>query len=312
MRLRSLLACFLLAAAPAAAAGKKIVYIQGLTGNPFYTSVACGGADEAKKLEVAFSFQGPPQYDPALQTRVLNAVIAQRPDAIMISVDDPAAMVPTLLQAKQQGIKLVTIDGDTNRNDLAVTNIQSDNVRGGALAAERMGDILGGKGVVMALMNAPGADVGNERLEGFREAIKKFPGITFLGVQYSNNQTAKAASLVSSTVAAHPDLNGVFAITTNNTEGAVTGVREAGRVGKITVIGFDTSDPIVDDIRKGLVAADVVQYPYGIGQIGLQSAVAALDGKPVERQIRTPFVIATPQNIDTPEVQHYIYKTHCS
>ena len=312
MRLESLLVCLFLAAAPAVAAEKKVVYIQGLTGNPFYTSVACGGADEAKKLEVAFSFQGPPQYDPALQTRVLNAVIAQRPDAIMISVDDPAAMVPTLLQAKQQGIKLVTIDGDTNRSDLAVTNIQSDNVRGGALAAERMGDILGGKGVVMALMNAPGADVGNERLEGFRDAIKKFPGIAFLGVQYSNNQTAKAASLVSSTVAAHPDLNGVFAITTNNTEGAVTGVREAGRIGKITVIGFDTSDPIVDDIRKGLVAADVVQYPYGIGQIGLQSAVAALDGKPVERQIRTPFVIATPQNIDTPEVQHYVYKTHCS
>ncbi len=301
-----------LLAGPAAAAERKVTYIQGLTGNPFYTTVACGGAAAAKKLGVQFSAQGPRQFDPALQTRVLNAVMAARPDAIMISVDDPAAMVPALLTAKQQGIKIVTIDGDTNRDDLAVTNIQSDNVKGGMLAGRTMGELLGGHGEVMALNNAPGTDVSSERLDGFKEAIKRFPGISFLGVQYSSNQTAKAAALVSSTVAAHPHLAGVFAITTNNTEGAVTGVREARGTGRIKIVGFDTSDPIVDDIRRGLVSADVVQFPYGVGEIGLQSAVAALDGKPVERQIRTPFTLATPQNIDTPEVQHFVYKTHCS
>ncbi len=298
-------------AATAQAADRKVTYIQGLTGNPFYTTVACGGAEAAKRLGVQFSAQGPRQFDPALQTQVLNAVMAAHPDAIMISVDDPAAMVPALVQAKEQGIKIVTIDGDTNQSDLAVTNIQSDNVKGGELAGQRMAALLGGKGEVMALNNAPGTDVSSERLDGFKSAIKAFPGMVFLGVQYSSNQTAKAAALVSSTVAAHPNLAGVFAITTNNTEGAVTGVREAEKTGKIHVVGFDTSDPIVDDIRKGLVDADVVQFPFGVGQIGLESAIAALDGKPVERQIRTPFILATPQNIDTPEVQHFVYKTHC-
>jgi len=315
MRLTPILACGAavgLLAGAADAAERKVTYIQGLTGNPFYTTVTCGGAAAAKKLGVQFSAQGPRQFDPALQTRVLNAVMAAHPDAIMISVDDPVAMVPALLQAKEQGIKIVTIDGDTNRSDLAVTNIESDNIKGGMLAGQRMGELLGGKGEVMALSNAPGVDVGSERLDGFKEAMKQFPGITFLGIQYSANQTAKAAALVSSTVAAHPHLAGVFAITTNNTEGAVTGVREARGTGRIRVVGFDTSDPIVDDIRKGFVDADVVQYPYGVGEIGLQSAVAALDGKPVERQIRTPFILATPKNIDTPEVQHFVYKTHCS
>lgn len=299
-------------AASAQAAERKVTYIQGLTGNPFYTTVACGGAAAAKALGVQFSAQGPRQWDPALQTQVLNAVMAAHPDAIMISVNDPVAMVPALLQAKEQGIKIVTIDGDTNRDDLAVTNIQSDNVKGGTLAGQTMAELLGGKGEVMALNNAPGTDVSSERLDGFKAAIKAFPGITFLGVQYSGNQTAKAAALVSSTMAAHPHLAGVFAITTNNTEGAVTGVRESQATGRIKVVGFDTSDPIVEDIRKGLVDADVVQFPYGVGQIGLQSAVAALDGKPVERQQRTPFILATPKNIDTAEVQHFVYKTHCS
>ncbi len=60
-----------------------------------------------------------------------------------------------------------------------------------------------------------------------------------------------------------------------------------------------------------MIAADVVQYPYRVGQLGVENMVAALDGKPVERQINTPFVIATPENVDTPEVQQFIYKTRC-
>lgn len=162
------------------------------------------------------------------------------------------------------------------------------------------------------MMNSPAALVSQQRLEGFTTEIAKHPGITNLGVQYSNNQTAKAAAIISSTVAAHPDLVGVFTITTNNTEGAATGVREAQRVGKIKIVGFDTSDPIVQAIRTGIVSADVVQYPYGIGQVGVQMMVDAINGKPIERQVQTPFVIATPENIDSPKVQKYIYKTNCS
>jgi len=103
----------------------------------------------------------------------------------------------------------------------------------------------------------------------------------------------------------------VFTITTNNTEGAATGVREAQMEGKIKIVGFDTSDPIVEAIRKGVVSADIVQYPYRVGQLGVEMMVDALQGKPVERQVKTPFVVATPQNVDTPEVQKFIYRTNC-
>lgn len=302
----------LLLAGPARAADHKVTYIQGLTGNPFYTTVTCGAASAAKRLGVEFSAQGPRNYDPALQTQVLNAVIAAHPDAIMISIDDPVAMAPALKQAKEQGIKVVTIDGDLTDTSIGLANVQSDNVQGGKLAAKTMADLLGGKGEVMALNNTPTVGVAADRVDGFREGLKAYPEITFLGVQYSNNQTAKAAALVSATVAGHPDLAGVYTVTTNNTEGAVTGVREAGRIGKIRIVGFDTSDPIVEAIRAGTVDADVVQYPFGAGERGLEAAVAALDGKPVERNMQTPFTMATPKNVDTPEVQHFIYKTHCS
>ncbi len=289
----------------------KITYIQGVTGNPFYMSVSCGATEAAKRLGVTFDAQGPAQYTPALQMRVLNAVIAAQPDGIMFTADDPVALTATLIEAKTRGIKILSIDGDVKDMDVAIANIQSDNFAGGRQAGETLVELIGGKGKVMALMNSPAANVAQQRLFGFQEAIAKHPEVTFLGVQYSNNQTAKAASIVTSTIAANPDLAGVFTITTNNTEGAATGVREAQREGHIKIVGFDTSDPIVEAIRKGVVSADIVQYPYRVGQLGLEMMVDALQGKPVQRQVNTPFVVATPQNIDTPEVQKFIYRTNC-
>jgi len=311
MKRAMLLAAAALAGGLSAARAETITYIQGVTGNPFYTSVACGGADVAKRLGITFDSQGPQQYQPALQMRVLDAVIASRPDGILFTADDPVALTPTLLQAKAMGIKIISIDGDVKDMSVAVSNLQSNNFEGGKLAGQYLAKLLGDKGEVMALMNSPAANVSQQRLAGFREAIATHPDITFLGVQYSNNQTAKAASIITSTVAAHPDLAGVFTLTTNNTEGAATGVREAQREGKIRIVGFDTSDPIVQAIRSGVVSADVVQFPYGIGQKAVELMHDALAGKPIDRQVQTPFVIATPENIDTPEVQKFIYKTHC-
>ena len=306
-----------LAAAPTPAAAQaptkpyKITYILGVTGNPFYMSVACGGAEAAKRLGVAYETQGAAQYTPALQLRVLNAVIAAQPDGILLAADDPVALTPTLMEAKSRGIRIITIDGDLQDMSVAASNIQSDNLDGGRQAAVRLAELIGDKGPVMALMNSPAAAVSQQRLHGFQDEIAKHKDIEYLGVQYSANQTAKAASIVTSTVAAHPDLAGIFTITTNNTEGAATGVAEAERQGKIKIVGFDTSDPIVEAIRKGTVSADIVQYPYRVGQLGVEMMAALIEGKPIEREVNTPFVVATPDNIDTPEVQKFIYRTSC-
>ncbi len=313
MRLTLAAALTLSLLSPAARAEKpyRITYIQGVTGNPFYASVSWGGAEAARRLGVTFDAQGPQQYTPALQMRVLNAVIAAQPDGILFTADDPVALTATLVEAKERGIKVMSIDGDVKDMSVALANIQSDNFQGGVQAGRILAGLVGEKGEVMALMNSPAANVAQQRLLGFQDEIAKHPGLSFLGVQYSNNQTAKAASIITSTVAAHPGLAGVFTITTNNTEGAATGVREAQREGAIKIVGFDTSDPIVEAVRKGIVSADIVQYPYRVGQLGVEMMVDALQGKPVERQVNTPFVVATPQNIDTPEVQRFIYRTSC-
>ena len=70
----------------------KIVYIPGLTGNPFYNTVTCGAGTEAKAKGVAFAYQGAPTFDVAEADRDRQAVTATKPGAIMISITDPKAM----------------------------------------------------------------------------------------------------------------------------------------------------------------------------------------------------------------------------
>ena len=291
--------------------GKSVVYIPGLTGVPFYSSVSCGATAEAKKLGVKFSTQGSPTFSVDSQTQILTSVVADKPNAIMISITDPKAMIAPLAQAKAAGIKIIGIDGDLIDKSIMSTNIQSNNVQGGALAADALGQAMGGKGSVVMIDNATGSIISGDRQKGFEQELKKkFPNIKNLGVQYSANEVDKAASIASS-AASNKSVTGIYALETNNTQGAITGIREAGKVGKVHVVGYDTSDPIVQALRQKQIDALIVQYPYGEGQVGIDSAVKLLAGQSVPRQQTSPFVVATPQNVDTPKVQRYIYKVTC-
>jgi ribose transport system substrate-binding protein len=301
------------ASSSASAAGKTVVYIPGLTGNPFYTSVGCGASTEAAMLGVKFSVQGASTFSVPLQTQVLDSVVAGKPAAIMISITDPVAMFAPLERAKAAGIKIIMIDGDLTDKSVAVTDIQSNDITGGMLAADALGKLVGTrKGQVLIIDNATGSIISGDRAMGFVNELKaKYPNITVLNTQYSNNSTSTAASIARTAASTNPNLVGIYTLETDNTEGAITGIREAGKTGKVYLVGYDTSDPIVAGLQNGAVNADIVQFPYGEGMVGIQSAVNAIEGKPVPRDQTVGFVVATPSNVNTAAVQKYIYKTHC-
>lgn len=290
----------------------RVVFIPGVTGNPFFSTIACGASSVATKLNVDFSVQGPSTFSVSAQAPVVQAVAASHPDAIMITNPDPKGLIAPLLAAQRSGIKIVNMDGDLADKSVGVTNIETDNYHGGELAGEAMANAIHGTGDVLVIDNAPGYPVTEQRRDGFVAAINKYPDIKLLPVQYSNNQTAAAASIVSSTVAAHPDLAGVYSLQTNNTEGAATGVRAAHSVGKVKIVGWDSSPPIVAALENGTITADILQNPFGQGVAGLESAVKAIKGEPVPREQTESLMVATPENIHTPTVQQYVYKTTCS
>ncbi|MEO6115311.1 MAG: substrate-binding domain-containing protein, partial [Pseudolysinimonas sp.] len=87
----------------------KITLIKGVTGDPFYVTMACGAQAAADKLGVKLSVTGGDSWSADVQTPVVNSVVAQKPDAVLIAPNDATAMQAPLQQLVSQGIKLVIV-----------------------------------------------------------------------------------------------------------------------------------------------------------------------------------------------------------
>jgi ribose transport system substrate-binding protein len=288
----------------------KITLIAGTTADNFYVTMNCGAQTEAAKVRATYNFTGPNHFDAASQIPVVNSVTAQHPDAVLIAPTDVTALVQPMRQMKAAGIKVVEVDTHVSDASIAVSHIASDNVRGGKLAADALGQLVGSKGTVMVVNVNPGISTTDARDQGFhQEMAAKYPGVTVLPTQYDNDDQAKAAQILTATYAAHPDLNGIFAANTISAEGVATGVRNAGATGKIKTVGFDAEPQSVQDLNNDVVQALIAQEPALIGSQGIDQAMSALQGKSVRTNIGTDLITITKDN--TSSTSQYFYKSSC-
>jgi ribose transport system substrate-binding protein len=290
----------------------KLTLIQGVKGDQFYVTMECGAQEAAQAAGATLNVQAPDEFDASLQTPVVRAVVATKPDAILVAPTDTKAMIPPLTEAKDAGIKLVFVDTTTeNGAELAESEIASDNLEGGREAARALAELTGGKGSVLMINVKPGISTTDARAKGFEEEIKNTPGLKYVGVEYSNDKPEIAAAKTTAALAAHPDLVGIFGTNLFSAEGAATGLRSAGAAEKVKIVGFDAGPKQVEDLEQGIVQALIAQKPADIGKAGVEQAIHALKGEPVEKKIGTGFVVVTKENMNNPDVQPFLYKSSC-
>ncbi|SDO52163.1 monosaccharide ABC transporter substrate-binding protein, CUT2 family [Nakamurella panacisegetis] len=297
------------AAAPTKASKNyKISFIQGVAGDNFYITMQCGIQTEAAKLGVTVNTQGATKFDPTLQTPILDSVVSSKPDAILIAPTDVKAMQAPLAKAAAAGIKIVLVDTTVNDPSFAVSQVSSDNVGGGKAAFTAIKGLQPKGGKVLVISVDPGISTTDARVAGFETATKADSSFNYLGVQYSHNDPATAASLVTAALQKDPDIVGIFATNLFAAEGAATGIKQAGKSGKVSIVGFDAGPDQIKALKAGTVQALVAQQPDTIGVDGLDQAVAGLDGGKVTPKIQTGFSIITSANVDSTTAA---YKAAC-
>lgn len=288
-----------------------ITLIPGVTGDEFYVSMECGALEAAEEFGVNLDVQGAPQFSPTEQIPVLEAVIASGPDAILIAPTDVDALQAPLQAAVDAGIEVVLVDTTLSDPSLAVSQIASDNLLGGSLAADALGELMGGEGAALVVNVTPGISTTDARGEGFIQGLEEnWPDIEFVGQEYSDNEPARAAEIVSAVLAAEPELRGIFGANLFSAEGAATGIRQEGR-DDVFVVGFDAGPAQIEQLREGIVQALIVQQPLDIGYQGVEQAVLALTGGENTFEIGTGFVIATIDNLDDDDVAPFLYRSDC-
>jgi ribose transport system substrate-binding protein len=121
--------------------------------------------------------------------------------------------------------------------------------------------------------------------------------------QYAGATTETAYQLAENLISRFPDVEGIFAPNESSTFGTLRALQEARLAGKVVFVGFDSSPKLVQGLRDGDIQGLVLQNPDKMGYLGVKTIVAHLRGEPVDKVIDTGVVLATKDNMDTPEIQ---------
>ena len=147
------------------------------------------------------------------------------------------------------------------------------------------------------------------RERGFVEGLKKYPGITLV----SSNQFAGATRDTAKSAAENllnrygNEIEGMFTPNESSTAGALLALEDSGKAGKIKFLGFDSSEIFVQAMRDGKLHGIVVQNPFRMGELGVKTIVAHLQGKPIEKRVDTGVTLITPATLDAPESQTLLH-----
>jgi ribose transport system substrate-binding protein len=290
----------------------KMSFIQGVQGDGFYVTMGCGIQAEAKKIgNITVNIQGPSQFDATLQNPIIQSVTAAHPDAILIAPNDVSASRPPIAAAMAAGIKVVLVDTTLSDPSGAVSQISSDNLAGGGFAFKALQQLVPAGGEVLVVNTKPGISTTDQRTQGFADAVKADPKFKYVGVQYNQDSASIAAQVTLAALQKNPGIVGIFATNLFGAEGAATGVRQAGKSGKVKIVGFDAGPDQITAVEQGTVQALIAQHPYDIGTNAVDQAYAALTGKQTDPKIGTKFTIITKANLNSADSQAAIYKTGC-
>ena len=296
----AMLGALLAFAGSAQAADKKTLVFVVNGASDFWKAAEAGVKKAQGELpNYKLDFKYPEQSSAAIQTRLMDDLVAAGVSGIMVSAVDPKTMGDALDRIGKQ-VALFTTDSDAPKSS-RVAYIGSSNVDAGKQAGEIALKAMPNGGKCMGFVGLPGADNARERIEGFKDTIKGSK-IELVDVRADDIDQTRAKRNVEDTLTAHPEINCMVGYYSYNTPRIYEAVKEAGKLGKITIVGFDEDPITLGGVKEGTVASTVVQQPYEWGYQGMKDMAKYLEGDksfiPANRLIIIPTKIIDKDNVD--------------
>lgn len=274
----------------------------------FWQAVKQGAEKAAKDLNVEITFEGPESESQVdKQIEMLQAALGKKPSALCFAALDSKAALPLLQKAKASNIPVVGFDSGVD-SDIPVATAATNNIAAAALAADKMAELIGNEGEIGVIVHDQTSRTGVDRRDGFVNRIKeKYPKIKIVDIQYGSGDHLKSTDIAKTMIQAHPNLKGLFGANEGSAIGALNGVTEMKKDGKIIVIGYDAGKQQKEAIRSGKMAGAITQDPIGIGYKAVEAAVKAMKGEKVEKDIDTGFYWYDKTNIDSEKMKPLLY-----
>ena len=217
----------------------------------------------------------------ATQVTQIEDLITAGVDALVVNPMDANAVIPALQKAKEKGIPVVLVDSsiEEGHEDLYVTYIGTDNYAAGKMAASAALQ-SGESQICVGLVNYDANSAnGQEREKGVREILEQLDNVEIVQAMNVFSIAENARIRTEAMLKQHPEINVIIAFNEPTSVGAARAVRDLGLEEDVWLVGFDSNVETVDLLQSGVVDVLIVQNPYAMGYLGVESAYKLLTGQ---------------------------------
>jgi ribose transport system substrate-binding protein len=268
--------------------GKRIGVTLLTREHVFYKDLEAGLKEAADKAGYQLIVNSG-EMDLAKQQNQIDNFIVQKVDAIVLCPADSKGIAPAIEAANRAGIPVFTADIAAQGGQV-VSHIASDNLAGGRLAAEFIAKAINGQGEV-GIIGQQEVQSGLDRELGFKEEMKKYPGIKVASVLNGGGRRDSALKTAEDMLQGNPNLKGIFGINDDSALGALSAAETRGK-SDLVIVGYDAIPEAVSAIKRGsALKADVAQEPRDIGTKTIEAISRHFSGQPVEKNIAVPVKI---------------------
>lgn len=266
----------------------SIAIVLSTLNNPFFVSMKDGAQKKAKELGYNLIVLDS-QNDPSKELSNVEDLTVRGVKAILINPTDSQAVSNAIRIANRANIPVLTLDRGASRGKV-VSHIASDNVAGGEMAGNYILKQVGPAAKVIQLEGIAGTSAARERGEGFMNVVKSSK-MDLLASQPADFDRAKGLNVMENLMAAHPNVQAVFAQNDEMALGALRAVQASGK--KVLIVGFDGTQDGIAAVKRGKLGATIAQQPELIGELGVETADKVLNGEKVAQFIPVPLKLVT-------------------
>ncbi|MGB9277779.1 MAG: substrate-binding domain-containing protein [Terrimicrobiaceae bacterium] len=286
---------------------KSIAVIPKNTTHVYWKAIEAGAREGAKEAGVEMVWKGSlREDDPAQQIEILEQFILEGVGGIVLAPIDDTALKRPVAAAMQKGIPVVIMDSPLKGEPVKdfVSTVSTNNHRGGEMAGEQLGKLLGGQGKVVLFRFKKGSASASQREAGFVEAIKKLPQIqVIVDDRYSGTTAREAQAVALNMLDKLKEADGIFCPTEPSTFGMLSALKRNHLAGSRKLVGFDPSQGLMEALRKDEIQALIAQDPKKMGHEAVKTLVAKMKGETVPARVDIAATIITQENLGDPEIQ---------
>jgi rhamnose transport system substrate-binding protein len=253
-------------------------------GNGFFDAVHKGAEEAARELDAQVIFTGPTTPTAEGQIEVLNALIAQRVNAIAVSANDPDALVPTLKKAMERGIQVISYDSAVAPAGRIAHLAPSSDQMIGETVVSLVADLAtpaaqDGRKAKFAVVSAtPTSTNQNSWLAAMRKVLPRYPALDMVAVVYGDDVSDKSYREAAALLQQHPDLAVLVSISSVGIVAAARAVEDKGLTGKVKVTGLGLPSELIGYVEKGVVPKFAIWNPVDLGYSTAQIAIRLARG----------------------------------